>query len=76
MRKIKTLFSVNDISFTMLIMLLILICIPIEFQLRANSVSMIDSYGQPCVYEAYIVIFCVRIAVIHNRFSSFLYFVC
>ncbi len=56
MKKIKALLNINEITFSVVILLLVTISIPTELILRLTSPAIISTKGVPCVYDAFIVI--------------------
>ena len=56
MKKIKALLNINEITFSVVILLLITIAIPTELILRLTSPSIVLIKGEPCVYDAFIII--------------------
>lgn len=56
MKKIKALLNINEITFSIVILLLITIAIPTELILRLTSPSIVSTKGVPCVYDAFIIV--------------------
>lgn len=55
MKRIKTLLNVNEIAFSVVILLAIMIVIPTELVLRLVSPAIVFQQGEGCVYDAFII---------------------